>query len=64
MMAWVAFDRAVLLAERLNYDGPIEKWKMLRDEIHAADLRQGLQRKKGIALCRPTVRMNSMRACC
>jgi GH15 family glucan-1,4-alpha-glucosidase len=34
MMAWVAFDRAVLLAEQLNYAGPIEKWKALRDVIH------------------------------
>ena len=35
MMAWVAFDRAVLLAEQLEYEAPIEKWKSLRDTIHA-----------------------------
>ncbi len=35
MMAWVAFDRAVLLAEQLEYEAPIEKWKALRDTIHA-----------------------------
>jgi GH15 family glucan-1,4-alpha-glucosidase len=35
MMAWVAFDRAVLLAEQLTYVAPIEKWKALRDTIHA-----------------------------
>ncbi len=34
MMAWVAFDRAVLLAQHRNYRGPIEKWASLRDEIH------------------------------
>jgi GH15 family glucan-1,4-alpha-glucosidase len=34
MMAWVAFDRAVLLADQRNYRGPIEKWKSLRDKIH------------------------------
>ncbi|MGB9076127.1 MAG: glycoside hydrolase family 15 protein [Terracidiphilus sp.] len=34
MMAWVAFDRAVLLAEQLHYKGPIEKWRSLRDTIH------------------------------
>jgi GH15 family glucan-1,4-alpha-glucosidase len=34
MMAWVAFDRAVLLAEELQYEAPIEKWKSLREEIH------------------------------
>jgi GH15 family glucan-1,4-alpha-glucosidase len=34
MMAWVAFDRAVLLARHLNYAGPIEKWEATRDTIH------------------------------
>jgi len=34
MMAWVAFDRAVLLAQQLHYEAPIEKWKTLRDTIH------------------------------
>jgi GH15 family glucan-1,4-alpha-glucosidase len=35
MMAWVAFDRAVLLAEQLHYDAPIKKWKTIRDTIHS-----------------------------
>jgi GH15 family glucan-1,4-alpha-glucosidase len=34
LMAWVAFDRAVLIADRLGYDAPVEKWKSLRDTIH------------------------------
>ena len=34
MMAWVAFDRAVLLAQQLDYAGPIEKWKTIRETIH------------------------------
>jgi GH15 family glucan-1,4-alpha-glucosidase len=34
MMAWVAFDRGVLLAEQLKYDAPIEKWRTIRDSIH------------------------------
>jgi GH15 family glucan-1,4-alpha-glucosidase len=34
MMAWVAFDRAVLLAEQLKYNAPIERWKTIRDAIH------------------------------
>jgi len=33
-MAWVAFDRAVLLAEQLEYDAPVEEWKTIRDAIH------------------------------
>jgi len=34
MMAWVAFDRAILLAEQAQCESPIEKWKTIRDEIH------------------------------
>ena len=34
VMAWVAFDRAVMLAERMKYDAPVEKWKEIRDAIH------------------------------
>jgi GH15 family glucan-1,4-alpha-glucosidase len=33
-MAWVVFDRAVQLAERFALDGPVERWKQIRDEIH------------------------------
>ena len=35
MMAWVAFDRAVLLAEQLKYEAPLERWRAARDAIHA-----------------------------
>jgi GH15 family glucan-1,4-alpha-glucosidase len=35
MMAWVAFDRAILLAQQLNYEAPIEKWKAIRDKLHS-----------------------------
>ncbi|HKO14008.1 MAG TPA: glycoside hydrolase family 15 protein [Acidobacteriaceae bacterium] len=34
MMAWVAFDRAILIAQRLGADAPVEKWERLRDTIH------------------------------
>ena len=34
MMAWVAFDRATMLAEQLEYDAPVEKWKRIRKAIH------------------------------
>ena len=34
MMAWVAFDRAVLLAGYLGCSAPVEKWKIIRDAIH------------------------------
>ncbi len=35
VMAWVAFDRAVKTAEHIPLEGPVEKWKRIRDEIHA-----------------------------
>ena len=34
LMAWVAFDRAVLLAEHKKYKAPVDRWKALKDEIH------------------------------
>ena len=46
MMAWVAFDRAVLLAQELNYEGPIEKWKALRDTIHGQICERAFNAKK------------------
>lgn len=31
---WVAFDRAIKSAESFNLEGPVERWKELRGEIH------------------------------
>jgi GH15 family glucan-1,4-alpha-glucosidase len=41
VMAWVAFDRAVKDAEGFKLDGPVERWRALRDEIHAEVCRRG-----------------------
>jgi GH15 family glucan-1,4-alpha-glucosidase len=46
MMAWVAFDRAVLLAQKLNYSGPIEKWTSVRDDIHRQICENAFNAKK------------------
>jgi GH15 family glucan-1,4-alpha-glucosidase len=46
MMAWVAFDRAALLAEQLNYEAPVEKWKTLRDTIHQQICAHAFNKKK------------------
>jgi GH15 family glucan-1,4-alpha-glucosidase len=46
MMAWVAFDRAVLLAEQLKYKAPIEKWRALRDTIHAEICARAFDKKR------------------
>jgi GH15 family glucan-1,4-alpha-glucosidase len=34
-MAWVAFDRAIKDAEAFALDGPVERWRGVRDAIHA-----------------------------
>ena len=41
VMAWVAFDRGIRLIEELGRDGPLERWRAVRDEIHAEVLEQG-----------------------
>ncbi len=35
VMAWVAFDRAVRSVEGFGLDGPVDRWRARRDEIHA-----------------------------
>jgi GH15 family glucan-1,4-alpha-glucosidase len=35
VMAWVAFDRAVKDAAAFGLDGPVERWRQVRDAIHA-----------------------------
>lgn len=47
MMAWVAFDRAVKLAESLNYRAPLDKWKQIRDRIHQQVCDNAFNEKKG-----------------
>ena len=35
VMVWVAFDRGVRTAELLGLDGDVERWRQVRDEVHA-----------------------------
>jgi GH15 family glucan-1,4-alpha-glucosidase len=35
VMAWVGFDRAVRAVTDFGFDGPVERWRALRDQIHA-----------------------------
>src|SRR5262249_33181227 len=35
VMAWVAFDRGIKLCEQLGREGPVARWREIRDEIHA-----------------------------
>ena len=46
MMAWVAFDRAVLLAQQLEYRAPVERWEKTRDAIRQEVLELGFNAKK------------------
>ncbi len=41
VMAWVVFDRGVRLADRFEVEAPVERWKQIRDEIHAEVCEQG-----------------------
>jgi GH15 family glucan-1,4-alpha-glucosidase len=34
VMAWVAFDRGVRMVEVHGMDGPVDRWRGIRDEIH------------------------------
>ena len=34
VMAWVALDRAVLLAEQFGFDAPVDRWKRARQQVH------------------------------
>ncbi len=41
VMAWVVFDRAVRLTERFGLEAPVERWRQVRDEIHAEVCERG-----------------------
>ncbi|MGH9395232.1 MAG: glycoside hydrolase family 15 protein [Terriglobia bacterium] len=45
VMAWVALDRAVQSIECHGMDGPLRKWKKLRDHIHADVCRHGFHKR-------------------
>jgi uncharacterized protein (TIGR03083 family) len=41
VMVWVAFDRAIAAVERHGLDGPVEKWRELRERVKAEVLERG-----------------------
>jgi GH15 family glucan-1,4-alpha-glucosidase len=47
VLCWVAFDRAVAMVQQAGYKGPVDRWRAIRDEIHASVLEQGFDRKRG-----------------
>ena len=47
VMAWVAFDRAVRSIEEDGVEGPVERWRAVRDEIHDEVCREGFDPEVG-----------------
>jgi GH15 family glucan-1,4-alpha-glucosidase len=41
VLAWVAFDRAVQTVESFGLEGPVDRWREIRDEIHDEVTRKG-----------------------
>ncbi|HET6748828.1 MAG TPA: glycoside hydrolase family 15 protein [Actinomycetes bacterium] len=41
VMAWVALDRAVKAVEQARLEGPVDRWRALRREIHEEVCREG-----------------------
>ena len=46
VMTWVAFDRAVKSVEQFGVDGPIDRWRAMRDAIHAEICDKAFDRTK------------------
>jgi GH15 family glucan-1,4-alpha-glucosidase len=46
VMAWVAFDRAVLLADKFGFDDRVARWKEIRETIRRQILEKGFDTKK------------------
>jgi GH15 family glucan-1,4-alpha-glucosidase len=47
VMAWVAFDRAIRMAERFEVDAPLEQWRSSRAEIHSDVCELGFDAERG-----------------
>ncbi|MFF3318659.1 glycoside hydrolase family 15 protein [Streptomyces sp. NPDC003035] len=46
VMAWVAVDRTIKLIESGDADGPLERWRELRDEIHRDVCEKGYDQER------------------
>lgn len=45
VMVWVAFDRAIRMAEEFGTKGPVGRWRQLRDRIHKEVCDKGFNKK-------------------
>jgi GH15 family glucan-1,4-alpha-glucosidase len=48
VMAWVAFDRAIKSSERFALEGPVDRWRSLRSEIHREVCTYGVDHDRGV----------------
>jgi GH15 family glucan-1,4-alpha-glucosidase len=46
-MSWVAFDRAVKSCERFDLDGPLDRWRDIRERIREDILAHGFDERRG-----------------
>ena len=46
VMSWAAFDRAVKTVERTDADGPVDRWRAIRDEIYAEVMEHGFDEER------------------
>jgi GH15 family glucan-1,4-alpha-glucosidase len=46
VMAWVALDRMVKAVEQFGLQGPVERWRKLREAIHAEVCREGVDHER------------------
>lgn len=47
VMCWVTFDRAIASAERFGLKGPLDRWRQLRDRLHAEVIERGFNARLG-----------------
>jgi len=47
VMVWAAFDRAVRAVEEHGLDGPLDRWRQVRDEVRAEVLERGVDPVRG-----------------
>ena len=47
LMAWLAYDRAVAMADRFGLDGPTDRWAATRDEIRTEILTRAYDGERG-----------------
>jgi GH15 family glucan-1,4-alpha-glucosidase len=45
VMTWVAFDRGIKSAEQFGFKAPLDRWRILRDEIHREVCDKGFDRE-------------------